>query len=145
MKAFKLICAALSVLAFVATHSLGQTAQLTSDRVALAAEGGTVRLLASLTYADKPGAVGWEIALPTGWSLEKIAGGTPPQITPARGTTGTLEFAFTEVPDSATNFEVTVRYPAEAKAAEIASVAYVRARGEQTTVRAATLRIAAAK
>lgn len=145
MRTLKLFFGALLFAVVAAISGRAQTAQLTSDQVALAPEGGSVRLLATLTYMEKPAAIGWEVALPDGWSFEKVAGGTPPQISAARGSNGTLEFAFTDVPEGAANFEITVRYPAGSSSVTITSVAYLRVRGEQTSIRPQSVRIPAIK
>lgn len=138
----KIFWSALVGVALVAVSASAQTAQLTCDHVSLSPKGGTLKLLAALSYQERPAAAGWEIQLPEGWSLVGVGGGTPPQIASRAGSEGTLEFAFTEVPELSATFELTVQYPAQAKAAAINSTVFLRARGEQTTLRPRQLTVA---
>ena len=125
-----------------AISASAQSAQLTCDHVSLSPKGGSAKLLAALSYPERPGAVGWEIVLPDGWSLVSVNGGTLPQIVPRAESTGTLEFAFTEIPEATAVFELTVRYPANAPTAKITSTVYLRIRGEQATLRPSPVGIA---
>ena len=69
-------------------------------------------LRATAEYQGEPGALGWALALPADWSLVAINGPQAPAIAPAVGSTGTLEFAYTDVPAKRAEFAVIVRYPA---------------------------------
>lgn len=130
-----------SIVASVGAAS-AQTAQLSVDSAVLDARGGTVRVLAALHYTDRPDAIGWSIALPAGWSLQAVGGGSPPQIQPAPGSTGALEFAYTTAPDLAATFEVTVRYPAQAERTELTAEVLIRSHGRLTTLQPKTVALA---
>jgi hypothetical protein len=108
------------------------TAQLTADRQRLNAEGGTLTLRAEARYSERPGALGWAINLPEGWSLESVGGGSPPQVAAAAGTTGVAEFAYTSVPELLASFDLVVRYPTRAAAARVTATVLHRVRGELT-------------
>ena len=63
-----------------ATAAFAQTASLKADSTALAAGGGSVALTASVSYDGQPAALGWEIALPTDWTLVSVC----PRLHPSR-------------------------------------------------------------
>lgn len=129
-----------TLLAITAT---AQTPQFTADSVALLPNGGTLKLLAALSYTDRPSAVGWTITLPKGWTLEKVGGGNPPSVAPEAGSAGQLEFAYVSVPDYLASFELTVRYPADAGKVSIAASVIVRSRGKVDTLEPKSLQLAA--
>jgi hypothetical protein len=116
------------------TSGLAQTASLTTRTNDLSPNGGEITLLAALGYNERPAALGWSIALPAGWSMVRLGGGDGPQVAPEPGTTGTLEFAYTSVPDFMASFAVTVRYPAGLGGAKIASTVIVRTNGKVMTL-----------
>lgn len=130
----KFLWASLIGVALLAVADAAPTAQFTADARSLAPTGGTVRLLAVVSYSERPGAIGWTIALPKGWTLEKVGGGNPPQIAPAVGASGELEFAYVNVPDLVASFELTVRYPAAGGRAKISASAIARTRGRVDTL-----------
>lgn len=72
--------------------------------------------------------------MPTSWSLVKVDGDSVPQVVPEPGTTGTLEFAYSTVPNYMANFKVTVRYPAGTGRVKITSVVIVRIDGRLITL-----------
>jgi hypothetical protein len=130
----KLLCtASISVLVLM-TSAFAQTASLTADQTALAPAGGTIALTATVNYEGEPGAVGWSIALPAEWSLMSVAGPNVPAIKPEAGSTGTLEFAYTNVPANRAEFSVMVRYPANATTAVARPTVIVRAGGKLNTL-----------
>ncbi|MBI2514346.1 MAG: hypothetical protein HYV96_20425 [Opitutae bacterium] len=137
----KLLWASLIGVALLAIADAAPSAQFTADERALVPAGGTLRLLAVVSYSERPGAIGWTISLPRGWTLEKIGGGTPPQIAPAVGSAGELEFAYVNVPEYVASFELTVRYPAAAGRAKIAASAVARTNGRVETLTPAPLNL----
>lgn len=118
----------------VVTSAFAQTASLTADHAALAPSGGTIALTATVNYEGEPGAVGWSIALPGEWSLVSVTGPNVPAIIPETGSTGTLEFAYTTVPNARAEFTVLVRYPANAPSAKATPTVLVRAGGKLSTL-----------
>lgn len=118
----------------IATSGFAQTATLTTDNATLAPAGGDVVLTATASYPETPGALGWAIELPADWSLVSVTGVNVPAITPAPGSTGTLEFAYTEVPAHRAEFSVVVRYPAGTSAATAKPTVLVRGNGKLSTL-----------
>ncbi len=114
--------------------ALAQNAALVSDTAILAQSGGTLVLRATADYPGVPGALGWSIALPSDWSLVLVNGPHVPAIAPEAGSSGTLEFAYTAVPQSRAEFSVVVRYPANAPSVEAAATALLRSGGKLTTL-----------
>jgi hypothetical protein len=125
-----------ALLAFVGTavSAFAQTAALTADTPTLSTQGGTVSLTAVVSYESAPGALGWSIVLPADWSVISVSGPDVPAITPDAGSGGTLEFAFTSLPPQRTEFTVTVKYPANARATTANSTVLVRSGGKLTTL-----------
>src|SRR4051812_4883399 len=83
-----------------AAASYGQSATLTPASSNVAA-GTPVTLTASANYVGSLSAVGWSVTLPEGWSFVSTSGPNPPQVGPQAGATGTLEWAYTNVPADA--------------------------------------------
>ncbi len=117
-----------------AASAFAQSAALSSDTSTLAPAGGTVVLTAATTYDTAPGALGWSITLPADWTLVAVTGPNVPAISPEPGSSGALEFAFTQVPAARVEFSVQVRYPANAGTAQATSKVLVRADGKLTTL-----------
>lgn len=100
---------------FVALGSLsvfGQQAKLTATKTVLAPEGGSIKFTATATYDERPGALGWSISLPAGWSLRRTGGPNVPDISPIASNSGKLEWAFIAAPASPAQFDFVLRYPA---------------------------------
>jgi sugar lactone lactonase YvrE len=93
--------AVLTVLDVRATHSLQGTGY---------AAGGTVTLAQTLTFADPPGALGWQMLVPAGWTYASGTG-SEGEVRPVTGTAGLLEWAWTAVPASPVQFSVTLNVP----------------------------------
>lgn len=123
---------ALALLASVSAFA--QSATLTSNTNTLAPAGGNVVLTATANYDGEPGALGWSIALPADWSLVSVVGPNVPAVSPETGATGTLEFAYTNVPANRAEFSVMVRYPANAATASATPTVLVRAGGKLSTL-----------
>ncbi len=117
-----------------ATAAFAQTASLKADSTALAAGGGSVALTASVSYDGQPAALGWEIALPTDWTLVSVSGANVPEIAPVAGASGTLEFAYTSAPAGKAEFIVIVRYPVGSTTAKAVPTVLVRANGKLATL-----------
>jgi hypothetical protein len=97
---------------------LAQTATLTATANTLSAQGGTIELTASIVYpadttTNPTTALGFKINLPPGWSLSSTAGANVPTIGPAPGTTGALDYAYSDFPANQATFTATVAYPAD--------------------------------
>jgi hypothetical protein len=88
------------------------TTTLTTPSAQLQSGGGTVQLDVTIGYSEKPGALGWVISLPAGWSFDSLVGGVQPAVLPPEGATGDLEFAFIQVPQTGAPFGLRLRYPA---------------------------------
>jgi hypothetical protein len=116
------------------SNALAQTASLTARTNELSPNGGEITLQAALGYNERPAALGWSIPLPAGWSMVRVGGGEGPQVVPEPGTTGTLEFAYTSVPDYMASFAVTVRYPAGSGGVKISPTVIVRTVGKLITL-----------
>ena len=103
----------LSVLIFLLPLSdYAQDALLTVESNRLSRFGGTIKLSASVTYEQVPGALGWSVSLPDGWALVETSGVRRPEIVPSAGATRKLEWAFVSIPESPAKFEFVVSYPA---------------------------------
>ncbi len=96
----------------LALQGYAQQAGLTAESSRLSSYGGTVKIAASVTYEQAPGALGWSITLPIGWSLVETSGAQTPEIAPSAGAVSKLEWAFVSIPNSSAQFEFTVSYPA---------------------------------
>jgi hypothetical protein len=93
--------AVLTVLDVRATHSLVGTGY---------AAGGTVTLAQTLTFAEPPGALGWQMLVPPGWTYAS-GSGSEGDVRPVSGTAGLLEWAWTAQPASPIQFNVTLNVP----------------------------------
>lgn len=96
----------------LALQGYAQQAGLTADNSRLSSGGGTLKISASVTYNQTPGALGWVVTLPAGWSLVGTTGSQPPEIAPANGATARLEWAYVSIPDASVQFDFIVSYPA---------------------------------
>lgn len=130
--AFRSLLAACAFL--YATLAFAQTATLTADSTTLAPDGGTVQLVAAVSYEATPGAIGWSIVLPEGWALASVGGGDVPAISAEPGAKGTVEFAYTTPPAGRAEFTLVVRYPAGAAGAKATSSVLVRTAGKLATL-----------
>lgn len=117
-----------------AATAFAQSAALSSDTAQLSPSGGTVVLTAATNYDTPPGALGWSIALPADWTLVSVSGPHVPAIVPDAGSSGTLEFAFTQVPAGRAEFTIHVSYPANAGSAQATPKVLVRTAGKLTTL-----------
>jgi hypothetical protein len=97
-----------------------QTVTASASSTTLLAEGGQVTLTLSASYEGlSPTALGWEIALPMGWSFVSASGvNVPNAAVPPTGTTGLLEFATSSPPTASASFTANVRYPAGVQVTE---------------------------
>jgi hypothetical protein len=84
---------------FVATHS---SEGYQSD--------GTATVNCTITYSGQPSALGWSVAIPSGWSYQ--SGQNEPGVHPSPGESGTLAWAWTSIPPSPVQFSYTLRVPA---------------------------------
>ena len=75
--------------------------------------GTTLTIVNSITYMGTAAALGWEVLLPTGWSLASD-GGSVGETRPLAGQTDLLAWAWTTVPVSPVAFTYTVNVPAGA-------------------------------
>lgn len=118
-------------------------ASLSGDKTQLSPQGGTVTLTASSTYDINPAALGWEITLPADWSLVGVAGASVPDIAPSKGSTGTMEFAYVNIPAGKAEFSFEVAYPPNAASVSVESSVLMRGDGKLTTLRPEPLTITA--
>jgi hypothetical protein len=125
---FSVLLLALAIPGLAANTLAASTATLTPDSQYLLPGGGTVTLTANLAgYPGTTSAVGWAVNLPAGWSY--VSGTGEPGVKPAANATGTLEWAYITIPDSA-SFSFTVSYPAGLTTAQsVTSSVIVRAAG----------------
>jgi hypothetical protein len=96
--------------------------------------GTTVTLTASANYVGAPSAVGWSVTLPEGWSFVGTSGPNPPQVAPQAGATGTLEWAYTNVPADVAVFVITVKAAGKPGTVQLPAKVLLRANGKQQTV-----------
>jgi hypothetical protein len=73
--------------------------------------GATVTITNTLTYTGTPTGLGWQVALPVGWSFASDSG-TLGDVRPVIGTVGALEWAWSEPPASPVTFTYTLNVPA---------------------------------
>lgn len=118
-------------------------ATLSGDKAQLSPQGGTITLTASSTYDANPAALGWEITLPPEWSLVGVAGASVPDIAPSKGSTGTMEFAYVNIPAGKAEFSFEVSYPANSAGVSVESSVVLRGDGKLTTLRPEPLTITA--
>ena len=77
------------------------------------ADGGTLLLRVVFSFGEKaPSALGLQLLLPPGWTLVSTAGANVPPIAPTPGDTGSLGWAYLELPEKSAEFAVALRYPA---------------------------------
>jgi hypothetical protein len=126
------VCAALLATA----ASYGQSATLT-PLSSNASGGAVVTLSAAASYTGRPGAVGWMVTLPEGWSYVGTAGLNPPQVAPQEGATGTLEWAYTTVPPDAGVFIIVLKAGRRTGPAILHGRVLLRADGKQHAVEVA--------
>lgn len=126
------------LLPFLALASLlraapATTGTLTPDSSYLLPTAGTVTLTAATAgYRGTTSAIGWTVTLPSGWSY--VSGTGEPDVKPVAGQTGTLEWAYISIPESAT-FTFTVAYPAGINAnATLTSGVIVRYSGNRDEI-----------
>jgi hypothetical protein len=85
-------------------------ATLTSSGTTYSTGGGTLTFTAAVSFTQDPatvGAIGWTVNLPTGWaSVSSTGPGGQPT-----GTTGALEWFYTDIPTSPATFTFVVAYP----------------------------------
>ncbi len=75
--------------------------------------GGTVSITNTFTYEGGASAIGWTVDLPDGWSYAStVFAEFRPDVRPSSGTTGTLGWAYSEVPPSGASFTYTLNVPA---------------------------------
>ena len=122
------------VLVALTSNVVAQTASVSVDNPNLAPGGGGVVLTASVAYDGQPGALGVAVQLPVGWTLVSVAGVNVPAIAPESGSTGTLEFAYTQVPANGVRFSLVVRYPEKAVSASVVPTVLVRSNGKLATL-----------
>lgn len=134
---------ALLAACFAASFGFAQSATLTADRSAASA-GEVVTVTASVTYAGTPGAMGWSVTLPAGWSYVATSGPNVPSIAPQEGATGTLEWAYTDAPAGAARFSFSVKAAGKPGTQQVSGKALLRADGKQTTAEAAPITISVA-
>jgi len=107
----------------VAAGGLGAGVAL-ADVTAATHSAGTYRagenlaVAGAIEHAGGVTAMGLLVALPAGWSFVAAEGAGAPQIVPAPGTTGTLEFAWFTIPASPVQFTYSVAVPAGASGAQ---------------------------
>jgi len=130
--------AAFCAVVMTASVSYGQSATLTSN-TPTAASGSVITLAASVSYPGTPNAVGWSITLPEGWSFVGSNGANLPQISPESGATGTLEWAYANVPEATARFTVTVKTGGKPGVTKLQAKVYLRVGGKQQTVDVAPL------
>lgn len=124
----------------VAVSGLAQSATLSADKPSTNV-GAEVTLTASATFATVPGAVGWAVKLPDGWSYVATSGTAAPQITPQVGDTGTLEWAYTDTPPSGASFSFRVKVAGGGGAVRIVAKVLVRIDGKVETIETIPLTI----
>ena len=140
LPAFRRLVAAFFLV--TAGAAFAQNATLTADATALAPAGGQVTFAAAVSYDGQPSALGWAIALPADWTLVSVAGANVPEVSPAAGSTGALEFAYTAAPAAKAEFSVIVRYPAGTATAKAVPTVLVRANGKLATLSPALVEFA---
>lgn len=93
--------------------------------------GGELELEVQIIYEQAPGAVGLELALPSGWRFVGCKGAEAPAISSARGATGKVECAWTTVPRGGVEFGLVLAYPAGAGAETLTGTAQLRRDGKR--------------
>jgi len=139
LKQIVMICVAVAA----ASLSFGQSATLVADKPSAAA-GSEFTLTASAYYPGVPSALGWSVTLPEGWTYVSTGGANPPSVGPQNGATGTLEWAYTDVPAGSVQFSFTVRATGKAGIVQLRAQALLRADGKQQAVDAAPVSVSIA-
>lgn len=139
----RFILLVVGMLSFVSHGYAEPAATLSGEKTQLSPQGGTLTLTASSTYDANPAALGWEITLPADWSLIGVSGASVPDIAPAKGSTGTMEFAYVNIPAGKAEFTFEVAYPPNAAGASVESSVMMRGDGKLTTLRPEPLTITA--
>ena len=91
------------------------SSSLSSSLASVGPVAGSLVLTARLDYANEalPTSLGFVVTLPAGWELLGVGGANPPNIKPAVGNRGVLEFAYSSgIPAGSAVFTITVGYPA---------------------------------
>jgi len=91
------------------------SSSLSSSLASVGPVPGSLVLTARMEYLNEapPNSLGFVITLPAGWELQGVGGSNPPNIKPAVGNRGTLEFAYSSgIPTASAVFSITVGYPA---------------------------------
>jgi hypothetical protein len=117
-----------------------QSATLVAD-VPVVAASSVVRLTASANYPVAPNAVGWSVTLPEGWTFVATGGPDAPQVGPQDGATGTLEWAYADVPANAARFSFTVKASSRPGALQLTAKVFLRVEGKQQAVEVAPAKI----
>ena len=117
------------------------TTTLTTPSAQLQSGGGTVQLDVTIGYTEKPGALGWVISLPDGWSFDSLVGGVQPAVLPSEGATGDLEFAFIQVPESGARFGLKLRYPTGSGTVDLKGKAILRTDAGAESLESSPLRL----
>ena len=123
-----------------AALAFGQSATLVTDKSSAAA-GSEITLTASVNYSAAPSAIGWSVTLPEGWTFVSTGGVNPPAVGPQHGATGTLEWAYTEVPAGSAQFSFTVKAAGKPGSLQLSAKALLRADGKQQTVEVAPVSV----
>jgi hypothetical protein len=102
--------------------------------------GKTVTISNTLTFPASTGSLGWQVLIPTGWSLagSSVAiSADAPTVSPAANATELLEWVWTTIPGSPLTFSYTLHAPASAAGNySLAAIAEVREAGHPATLMA---------
>ncbi len=137
MKLFRSLLLALVAILLPASafaiNAAQSTATLTPGATYLLPTASTVTFTAAVAgYPGTTTAIGWTVTLPTGWAY--VSGSGEPDVKPAAGQTGTLEWAYVSIPTNA-SFTFTVSHPAGINANKsVASAVIVRYSGSRQDV-----------
>lgn len=103
--------ALLVVLAVFAVKAAAQVIVLTPSTTTIDPAGGSLTFTATITYTSAPSVLAFSATLPSGWTY--LSGvNEPTLVRPAAGSTGTLGWAYDNVPTSPASFTFTASYPA---------------------------------
>lgn len=98
-------------LAVFAVKAAAQVIVLTPSTTTLDPAGGSLTFTATITYPSTPSVLAFSATLPSGWTY--LSGvNEPTLVRPAAGSTGTLGWAYDNVPTSPASFTFTASYPA---------------------------------
>jgi hypothetical protein len=123
-----------------ASLGYGQSATLIADTTVVST-GSELTLRPSVVYPGTPNAVGWSITLPDGWSFVATNGPDVPQIGPEPGSTGTLEWAYANVPIGGARFSFKVKAGGAAGSVKLIARVLLRIDGKQQQMDAGPLSI----